>query len=655
MANDILNTLLKSTAGDPNDPNDPNIYDAYESEGLDPSEIKIPGPYGPEWPLVHDPIEFDIGDTHVEIRIEDENAKMPLIWAMTTESNRNREAEAAFETFCEWMQMPTSEIEMLKDQVNELSGYKQFKLELKPITYTEQTEVVNRALPTSRSSATSRSTISRTTTRTVKKTRPAIAHTTDFAKLLHSSVLDTDQLAWPIPDTGDRYEAPLKYLALWGSQQVNINTAPRHVLEAAFTFGGYARKIAQEIILLRQEKPFKDIDELKKKLYGYNDSIRKVEPYITTRSTFFAIKVTATTGSAIASAVATVVREGKREDCSSGFLRSGGVERHGVMLKRRNELARSITVEQNNCLGYTSPRPAGGAAVGQCSAPAVLGCVSVTVTQGERRFSAAGVACRPACRTIGLGGAPLRRGLREYRLRMYTQHNLRSDFTEYKQIANTIMFDAEEALARDATEMALTFSVIGPDGEAGSRVAVFTADRALLSTMLSEMQEQNLDPTAIEPDILCLARYLENFAVPKEVRPLFVVFSHQSCYMILPQGSHASPLVRSFIVGRSQNVTSVLQREIPLTLAAMNADEPVTAVFIAGENDALDTQKLAQSTGLDIETIELSTMVGAADAAKINGTAPAEFAMAYGAALTEVKHVRPYDFRRSFALIRANA
>jgi hypothetical protein len=311
MANDILNTLLKSTAGDPNDPNDPNIYDAYESEGLDPSEIKIPGPYGPEWPLVHDPIEFDIGDTHVEIRIEDENAKMPLIWAMTTESNRNREAEAAFETFCEWMQMPTSEIEMLKDQVNELSGYKQFKLELKPITYTEQTEVVNRALPTSRSSATSRSTISRTTTRTVKKTRPAIAHTTDFAKLLHSSVLDTDQLAWPIPDTGDRYEAPLKYLALWGSQQVNINTAPRHVLEAAFTFGGDARKIAQEIILLRQEKPFKDIDELKKKLYGYNDSIRKVEPYITTRSTFFAIKVTATTGSAIASAVATVVREGK--------------------------------------------------------------------------------------------------------------------------------------------------------------------------------------------------------------------------------------------------------------------------------------------------------------------------------------------------------
>jgi type II secretory pathway component PulK len=123
--------------------------------------------------------------------------------------------------------------------------------------------------------------------------------------------LDTERLAWALPDTGYRNESPLKYLALWGSQRVNINTAPRHVLEAAFTFGGDAREIAHEIILMRQEEPFKDIDELKTKLYGYSDSIRKVAPYITTTSKFFAVKVTARTGVARASSVATVVREGK--------------------------------------------------------------------------------------------------------------------------------------------------------------------------------------------------------------------------------------------------------------------------------------------------------------------------------------------------------
>jgi hypothetical protein len=306
---DALGDLLKAISkGEPNDPNNQDIYDAFDS--ADANTIEVPGPYGAEWPLVHAPIELEIGDTRVVIRIEDENAKMPLIWAMTTDASRNRQAEAAFETFCEWMQMESSEIDELKRQVGELSRHKKFTLDLKPVTYTEQTEVVNRAAPTSRNVQTPQATISRTTTRTMQVTRPAIAHTTDFAKLLHSSVLDTDRLALPLPDKGDRYEAPLRYLALWGSQRVNINTAPRHVLEAAFTFGGDARAIAHDIILARQEKPFKDLDELKSRLYRYNDSIRKVEPYIATRSTFFAVKVTATTGSARASAVATVVREG---------------------------------------------------------------------------------------------------------------------------------------------------------------------------------------------------------------------------------------------------------------------------------------------------------------------------------------------------------
>lgn len=309
LAGELLGGLL--SGDDTDDPNDSDTYDPFVSQaGSDANAIRIPGPYGAEWPLVHEPIEFEIGDSRIVIRIEDENAKMPLIWAMTTDASKNRQAEAAFETFCEWMQMHPSEMDELKLQVGELSRHKKFTLDLKPVTYTEQTQVVNRAVPTSRSTAAARTAISRTTTRTVQKTRPAIAHTTDFAKLLHSSVLDTDRLAWPLPDTGDRYEAPLKYLALWGSRQVNINTAPRHVLEAAFSFGGDAREIAQEIIVTRREKPFKDIDELKSKLYRYNDSIRKVEPYITTRSRFFAIRVTAITGGAKASAVATVVREG---------------------------------------------------------------------------------------------------------------------------------------------------------------------------------------------------------------------------------------------------------------------------------------------------------------------------------------------------------
>lgn len=300
------------------DPSDPNFSRGVEMvmsdrNMTDANSIDIPGPYGPQWPLVHEPIEFEIGDSRVTIRIEDENARMPLTWAMTGSVSGNRLAQAAFETFCEWMQMDAFEIDALNEQVAEMGKLKRFTVSPKPITYIEQTQVktTSRSTSTRLRSSRSRSRRAVTRTRAVKKTRPAIAHTTDFAKLLHSSLLDTERLAWALPNTGYRQESPLKYLALWGSQRVNINTAPRHVLEAAFTFGGDARDIAHAIIIMRQEKPIKDIDELKSKLYRYNDSIRKVEPYITTASKFFAVKVTARTGVARASAVATVIREGK--------------------------------------------------------------------------------------------------------------------------------------------------------------------------------------------------------------------------------------------------------------------------------------------------------------------------------------------------------
>jgi hypothetical protein len=304
----LIKAEIAATEADAADADNADMY-SEEEIYIDPNSIVVPGPYGPDWPLVQEPIEFEIGDSQVTITIADENAKMPLTWAITTDPRVNRQARAALDNFCEWMQMDIFEIEELQKQAEDIGQYKQFTISPKPISYTEKTQV--KTTPRISSSRRSRSTRPTTSTRIVKKTRPAIAHTTDFAKLLHSSLLDTDKLAWAIPDTGDRYESPLKYMALWGSQRVNINTAPRHVLEAAFTFGGDAMEIAQEIIQMRKEEPFKDIKDLKTRLYGYNDSITKTEPYICMQSKFLSITVTARTGSATVSSVATVIKEGR--------------------------------------------------------------------------------------------------------------------------------------------------------------------------------------------------------------------------------------------------------------------------------------------------------------------------------------------------------
>ena len=140
---------------------------------------------------------------------------------------------------------------------------------------------------------------------------PASAHTKAFARIFNSSLISSDLLARPTVLSEKRKESALKYMGLWGSNKVNINTAPRHVLEAAFTFGGDAAQIAEEIIRLRKVQPIKDINELRTKLREYSDSIDKCKPYISTTSDFFTIRVTATSGTATVMNVIAIKREGR--------------------------------------------------------------------------------------------------------------------------------------------------------------------------------------------------------------------------------------------------------------------------------------------------------------------------------------------------------
>jgi hypothetical protein len=281
----------------------------------DPNSQRIPGPYGPPWPFVTEPVEFEIGTAKVRIEVEDENAKYPMGWAIVDDKSIQREAVAGFETFCEWMEVNDVEIESLEDQLKQISEIKPFKVDFKTIT---QMERVATPTPTTSASSrrTSRSRIRPTRMRTVRKTISVAQQVTeqsaDFAKLCHSSMLDTESLARPTIISETRKESALKYMGMWATRKVNINTAPRHVLEAAFIFGGDADLIAEEIIQRRRIKPFADIEELRRELFRFSNSIEKCEKFITTVSSVFTIKVTAASGVAKASAVIGIMRDDNR-------------------------------------------------------------------------------------------------------------------------------------------------------------------------------------------------------------------------------------------------------------------------------------------------------------------------------------------------------
>ncbi|OQY04279.1 MAG: hypothetical protein B6I25_07165 [Planctomycetales bacterium 4572_13] len=326
---DMVSGLLSLFGGGTDNTSDANnmgadLYDEDEQlyvVELDPNDVVVPGPYGAPWPLVAEPIDLEIGSCNITITIADENAKMPLSWLVTDSKEANKQAENALKTFCEWMSWDQRQLHDLEAEItgamDEIHKKKVFKLNPGPIIQKTTTRTARKPATSRRTTRSRRRTSrqSRTTTRTTTKTRPAIAHTTDFAKLFHSSLLDREFLARPLPDTGQRIESPLKYLSLWGAQRVNINTAPRHVLAAAFSLAMDSfdlPEFTQKVIEARKEKPLQKIEELKE-LGGLDaDTMKKLENYLTTTSTFFQIRITSRSGNAHSSAVATVVKEGKK-------------------------------------------------------------------------------------------------------------------------------------------------------------------------------------------------------------------------------------------------------------------------------------------------------------------------------------------------------
>ncbi|MGD0786056.1 MAG: type II secretion system protein GspK [Sedimentisphaerales bacterium] len=301
-SNNLRGVAVKSPSNSPavsfgaSDVNDAN-------KGL--KQFYVRGPYGPPWPYVVKPAEIEFGDASLTIEIMDENAKLPLIWGASDDEKFKSTSEAVIRTFCEWMKMEPNDITPLMKELKQIKEVKPFNTSLKPVT----TDIASGNAQTDSNSAaasadSSKQSTTRTTTRIrqrgrtrqVLESRSEIAHTMDYAKILHSPMINLESLAKPVNKDENRSESALKYVSLWGTQKVNINTAPRQVLESAFTFGGDSVEISKQIIEMRQKEPFKDVNDLAKKLYSYNTSIDKTKPYITAQSDCFMIRVKATSG-----------------------------------------------------------------------------------------------------------------------------------------------------------------------------------------------------------------------------------------------------------------------------------------------------------------------------------------------------------------------
>ncbi len=290
-------------------------------------EVVAPGPYGFEWPFVTETIEQEIGSCNVTITIEDENAKLPLCWLVSTYEKDDIPANYALETFLEWMVDDSHELvkieKSLKEDLKAIYKNKHFILNtgvMPPAKFTstsgksqtdkEQYEDSKTVKETTEDKA-----ATDTKPGTATKKRSEASKTADFARLFHSSLFDHSRMAVPRPDRKRRNETILKYLGLMGSQRVNINCAPRHVLEATFSLvmsSSDVVKVAQEVITQRQKMPFEKVDEIKAMELLDEETFNKLKNLITTTSMLFKINVTSRSSNTSATAVAAVLKEKKK-------------------------------------------------------------------------------------------------------------------------------------------------------------------------------------------------------------------------------------------------------------------------------------------------------------------------------------------------------
>ncbi|GAI99149.1 unnamed protein product, partial [marine sediment metagenome] len=192
---------------------------------------------------------------------------------------------------------------------------------------------------------------------------------------------------------------------------------------------------------------------------------------------------------------------------------------------------------------------------------------------------------------------------------MFMQHNVHSEFGDTKQIAATIRFDTEEALAMDVSDIAIAFQITSSN-KSGSELTVFTAQKKVLSDILISLQSGGMDPVSIEPDVNCLSRFVcRKLSAPKGTQggTLFGMLSARSGYLIVPHqdgsGSQKASRVRTFLVGSTTDRDVLLAREAIMT-TALSGGEPISCLRVFDSAGAADYQQLGERLGIEADEVD---------------------------------------------------
>ena len=310
-------------------------------------------------------------------------------------------------------------------------------------------------------------------------------------------------------------------------------------------------------------------------------------------------------------------------------------------------------MEAQNYLGiYLSKASATVVCLSSAKSPQLLCCFSISVErEGEsddNNFAVLAELILQGCQERELKFGEIAIALD---CSMFMQHSVHSEFTDARQIGQTIRFDTEEALASDVTDFAIVFRIDSTD-ESGCDLTVFTARKQILKDILDALGTNKLDPAVVEPDVNCLRRFISRQLSTNqrnEGQTVFAAFSKTRGYFISPtDAENQSVKMRTFLPSGNQSNTEMLARQIPLITGLFGSEQSVTTLKILDSKSNLDCQQLQNQFGIEVKQIDLVRSAGLEEESLADCADTVEFSLAFGAALAQSKKTQSTNFRSDF-------
>jgi len=234
---------------------------------------------------------------------------------------------------------------------------------------------------------------------------------------------------------------------------------------------------------------------------------------------------------------------------------------------------------------------------------------------------------------------------------MFMQHSVHSEFKDIRKVAATVRFDTEETLATDISGMAIAFKITSGD-QTGSKLTVFTAQQKVLSDILLALQANGIDPVTVEPDVICLSRYIHRHVTSLKAAhgdTLFAILARSRGYLLSFSKTQDLTMVRTFLLAPVQNRTDVLARDIRITTALDQSVSPMACLKVFDAASGVDTRQLSEKLGIAVESLDMAGLENTASQNSAQGGSDAvDFAVAYGSILTHVDKSAMANFRSDF-------